>query len=86
MLKNCGLLGYEGHCQFCRSGHQMSTLNIPYAAKLLFQELQSMNVVPRLRLVDEDVDIRETINRSRLENAQDEPSNGEAVADAMDVA
>ena len=29
---------------------RLATLKLPYAAKLLFQELQAMNIVPRLRL------------------------------------
>lgn len=50
--QSCGLMGYQGWCQFCRSSLHMANLKIPYAAKLLFQELQSMNVVPRLQLED----------------------------------
>ena len=46
----CGMLGYESWCQFCKSGERMGQLRIPYACKLLFQELQSMNVVPRLQM------------------------------------
>ncbi|KAG0230566.1 DNA-directed RNA polymerase III core subunit ret1 [Actinomortierella wolfii] len=46
----CGLLGYAGWCQHCKSSKGMSKMQIPYACKLLFQELQSMNVVPRLQL------------------------------------
>lgn len=46
----CGLLGYSGWCQLCRSSQNMATIQMPYACKLLFQELQSMNIVPQLRL------------------------------------
>jgi DNA-directed RNA polymerase III subunit RPC2 len=35
-----------------RSSEHMVTIKIPYACKLLFQELQSMNIVPRLKLAD----------------------------------
>ncbi|CAM9294718.1 unnamed protein product [Chrysoparadoxa australica] len=48
----CGLLGYKGWCQNCNKGDQMASIKIPYACKLLFQELQSMNIVPRLRLTE----------------------------------
>ncbi len=44
----CGLIGYPQWCQFCKSGSEMARIKIPYACKLLFQELQSMNIVPRL--------------------------------------
>lgn len=48
----CGLLQYQNWCQYCRSGERVADIRLPYACKLLFQELQSMNVVPRLRLKD----------------------------------
>jgi len=48
----CGLLQYQNWCQYCRTGEQVTDIRLPYACKLLFQELQSMNVVPRLRLQD----------------------------------
>lgn len=53
VCQKCGLIGYQGWCQYCRSGLLMTTLTIPYAAKLLFQELQAMNIVPRLVLQDQ---------------------------------
>lgn len=39
-------------CSRCRSSSHITTMKVPYAAKLLFQELQSMNIVPRLTLAD----------------------------------
>jgi len=48
----CGLLQYHNWCQFCRSGDKVVDISMPYACKLLFQELQSMNVLPKLKLKD----------------------------------
>jgi DNA-directed RNA polymerase III subunit RPC2 len=64
VCEQCGLLGYaatsaehssrgemlNSWCQHCRSDEQMAQIQIPYACKLLFQELQSMNVTPKLKL------------------------------------
>ncbi|XP_052245224.1 DNA-directed RNA polymerase III subunit RPC2-like [Dreissena polymorpha] len=50
VCEQCGLLGYLGWCQYCKSSKHVSTLKMPYACKLLFQELLSMNIVPRLSL------------------------------------
>eukprot|EP00744_Colponema_vietnamica_P010506 GILI01014846.1.p1 GENE.GILI01014846.1~~GILI01014846.1.p1 ORF type:complete len:800 (+),score=237.77 GILI01014846.1:333-2402(+) len=50
VCEKCGLMGYENWCQFCKTGREIRSIRIPYACKLLFQELQSMNVVPRLKL------------------------------------
>lgn len=50
VCETCGLMGYEGWCQHCRSGVKVSSIRLPYACKLLFQELQSMNISVRLRL------------------------------------
>jgi DNA-directed RNA polymerase III subunit RPC2 len=52
ICKKCGLIGYPGWCQHCRDNRFMSQLKMPYACKLAFHELQSMNIVPRLRLTD----------------------------------
>lgn len=48
----CGLLGYVGWCNRCKSSARVASIKIPYACKLLFQELQSMNIVPRLTLTE----------------------------------
>lgn len=50
VCNSCGLIGYSGWCQRCRSSQTMATITIPYACKLLFQELQSMNIIPQLKL------------------------------------
>ncbi|XP_047946994.1 DNA-directed RNA polymerase III subunit 2-like [Salvia hispanica] len=56
VCQKCGLIGYyseklkTGMCSMCKNGKNMSTITIPYACKLLIQELQSMNIVPCLRL------------------------------------
>ena len=50
VCERCGLLGYSGWCHFCKSSSKVSSIKIPYACKLLFQELQSMNIVPRISL------------------------------------
>jgi DNA-directed RNA polymerase III subunit RPC2 len=52
VCSSCGLLGSSGWCQYCRSGEHMAILRMPYACKLLFQELTAMNIVPRLVLKD----------------------------------
>lgn len=48
VCSDCGLIGYENWCQYCKNGDHLTLLNIPYACKLLFQELQAMNIVPKL--------------------------------------
>lgn len=37
-------------CHFCQSSSNIASLKVPYACKLLFQEMQSMNIVPKLKL------------------------------------
>jgi DNA-directed RNA polymerase III subunit RPC2 len=58
VCRACGLLGYYNYklkkavCTTCKNGDNIATMKLPYACKLLFQELQSMNVVPRLKLTE----------------------------------
>ncbi|KAA6409993.1 MAG: DNA-directed RNA polymerase III subunit RPC2 [Lasallia pustulata] len=53
VCEKCGLMGYQGWCQTCKSTKGVVKMTIPYAAKLLMQELLSMNVMARLTLEDE---------------------------------
>ena len=52
VCKHCGLIGYDSWCQYCSTYEpaNMATLKIPYGAKLLFQELQAMNIMPKIRV------------------------------------
>ncbi|KAB2054988.1 hypothetical protein ES319_A11G005000v1 [Gossypium barbadense] len=58
VCRKCGLIGYYSHklktgfCSSCKIGENVSSMKLPYACKLLIQELQSMNIVPRLKLVE----------------------------------
>jgi DNA-directed RNA polymerase II subunit RPB2 len=54
VCKNCGLIAsYNNHhhihmCRTCQNRVEFAQVEIPYSCKLLFQELITMNVVPRL--------------------------------------
>ncbi|KAM0750249.1 beta and beta-prime subunits of DNA dependent RNA-polymerase [Meredithblackwellia eburnea MCA 4105] len=48
----CGFIGYNGWCTRCKSSKHVVKLTIPYACKLLFQELMAMNISPKLVLED----------------------------------
>ena len=50
--QKCGFLGYNGYCVYCKSARNVVKLTIPYATKLLFQELLAMSISPRLILED----------------------------------
>mmetsp|Transcript_26160 Transcript_26160/g.85938 ORF Transcript_26160/g.85938 Transcript_26160/m.85938 type:complete len:1224 (+) Transcript_26160:40-3711(+) len=56
VCRKCGLMGYylhhlrQGMCSGCKTGEYIHRMKLPYAAKLLFQELSSMNVACRLSL------------------------------------
>ena len=53
ICENCGMMGYQNWCTTCKSSKAVVKMTIPYAAKLLIQELISMNVMPKLVLQDE---------------------------------
>ncbi|KAJ3402281.1 DNA-directed RNA polymerase [Chytriomyces confervae] len=51
VCKDCGLIGgWQGWCQYCKSQSGIVKITVPYACKLLFQELISMNVIPRIKV------------------------------------
>jgi DNA-directed RNA polymerase III subunit RPC2 len=53
ICRDCGLVSGEAKaCRYCRSTGSLSEIKMPYACKLLFQELLSMNVCPSLKLED----------------------------------
>eukprot|EP00927_Polykrikos_kofoidii_P028729 TRINITY_DN25000_c0_g1_i1.p1 TRINITY_DN25000_c0_g1~~TRINITY_DN25000_c0_g1_i1.p1 ORF type:complete len:1285 (+),score=203.20 TRINITY_DN25000_c0_g1_i1:75-3929(+) len=51
VCRKCGLFcGRPDWCKFCSSSAYVVAVRMPYACKLLFQEMQSMNIVCRLEL------------------------------------
>lgn len=51
ICRKCGLFcGHPDWCKFCQTGEFATLVRMPYACKLLFQEMQSMNVTCRLSL------------------------------------
>ena len=53
ICEKCGFMGFLNWCPGCKSTRSVVKMVIPYAAKLLIQELMSMNVAARLKLEDE---------------------------------
>lgn len=49
VCKMCGIICYKGCCSLCKDQNP-SLLRLPYACKLLFQELMAMNILPKIRL------------------------------------
>lgn len=39
VCEQCGMLGYNGWCPNCKSGKKVVDITLPYAAKLLMQEV-----------------------------------------------
>ena len=48
----CGYLGMKGFCQYCGDGCNMSDIKLPYAFKLLTQELMSMNIKVKFKITN----------------------------------
>jgi DNA-directed RNA polymerase III subunit RPC2 len=42
VCEQCGMLGYNGWCPNCKSGKKVVDITLPYAAKLLMQEVSSV--------------------------------------------
>ena len=53
ICESCGFMGYEGWCPRCKKSGDVVKMVVPYAAKLLVQELMSMNVATKLIVGDE---------------------------------
>ncbi|GAO46246.1 hypothetical protein G7K_0481-t1 [Saitoella complicata NRRL Y-17804] len=52
VCEGCGLMGYNKWCGGCQTSKNVTEIQIPYAAKLLFQELLSMNITVKMQLED----------------------------------
>lgn len=49
ICKDCGIIVHKKFCNMCKNNDIVS-VKLPYACKLLFQELMSMNIFPKLKL------------------------------------
>ncbi len=48
----CGMLGYNGWCPKCKTGKGIVKLTMPYAAKLLIQEVSLLSLLRDWRIAD----------------------------------
>jgi len=48
----CGFIGYQDQCTHCKTSEHMKIVRMPYACKLLFHELMSMGIAPKVRIKD----------------------------------
>ncbi|KAJ4289762.1 DNA-directed RNA polymerase III complex subunit Rpc2 [Kalmusia sp. IMI 367209] len=53
VCEKCGQMGASGYCRICESEKGVRRITMPYAAKLLIQELGAMNVKVTIGLEDE---------------------------------
>ncbi|KRH95068.1 RNA polymerase II, second largest subunit [Pseudoloma neurophilia] len=53
VCEECGLFCLEDGCKACANRTKIAKVEMPYAFKLLLQELMGMNIAPRLRLSEE---------------------------------
>ena len=55
VCKECGMIAVRNPdinlfvCRYCKNNNNFAKVNMPYASKLMMQELMSMNIVPRIR-------------------------------------
>jgi len=50
VCQKCGQMGYDNWCQHCKKKDKLEVVRMPYACKLLLQELVSMGIQPLLKL------------------------------------
>lgn len=50
ICSQCGYIAYKGFCTYCQDGSSVLSLKMPYAFKLLTQELLSMNIKIKFKL------------------------------------
>lgn len=54
ICSKCQLIAsVPGYCTYCDSNQYICHTQLPYACKLLFQELMSMNISPKIQLTDQ---------------------------------
>ena len=52
ICEKCGYLGMKGFCQYCKDGSNMADIKMPYAFKLLTQEMMSMNIKIKFKITN----------------------------------